>query len=86
MALSIRHPETEALARELARRKGETLTQAITTALRERLEREQCSSDVNNEALRTRLRAIRKSIAELPELDSRSADEILGYDEYGLPT
>lgn len=62
------------------------LTQAITIARRERLEREQNSPDVNNEALRAKLRAIRKSIAELPELDGRSADEILGYDEFGLPT
>jgi antitoxin VapB len=85
MALSIRHPETEALARELARRKGETLTQAITTALRERLEREQSKSDVSNQDLRAKLRAIRKRVAALPELDNRSADEIIGYDEYGVP-
>ena len=40
MAMNIKNPETERLARELARRNGETITMAITVALRERLERE----------------------------------------------
>lgn len=40
MALSIKNPETQTLARELAQRTGETVTKAITVALRERLERQ----------------------------------------------
>lgn len=32
------------------------------------------------------LMAIGKAFAALPVLDSRSDDEILGYDEHGLPT
>lgn len=38
MALNIKNPETHRLARELARRTGESVTQAVTVALRERLE------------------------------------------------
>lgn len=41
MALSIKTAEADHLARSLARLTGETMTQAVTTALRERLAREQ---------------------------------------------
>jgi antitoxin VapB len=41
MSMNIKNPETERLARELAKRTGESLTVAITVALRERLERQQ---------------------------------------------
>ena len=41
MPLSIKHPEAERLARILAARTGETITQAITKALEERLLREE---------------------------------------------
>ena len=40
MALSIKDPETDRLARELAKATGESITEAIRAALRERLERE----------------------------------------------
>jgi antitoxin VapB len=40
MALSLKNEETERLARELARQTGETLTQAVTLAIKERLERQ----------------------------------------------
>lgn len=41
MALSLKNPETEQLAKELARKTGESITTAVTVALRERLEREE---------------------------------------------
>jgi antitoxin VapB len=40
MALSIKTDEADQLARALAKLTGENLTEAVTTALRERLERE----------------------------------------------
>lgn len=40
MGLSIKNPETQRLARKLARQTGETITTAITVALKERLERQ----------------------------------------------
>lgn len=83
MALSIKHPEADRLARELAEQTGETLTQAVLGALRERLVRE--TGRRRAPSVREELRAIRERCAELPVLDDRSPDEVLGYDERGLP-
>lgn len=84
MALSIKNPETERLARELARATGESLTQAVTRALRDRLVRETGRAD--DATLDDDLRAIQERFNRLPTLDDRTADEIIGYDEYGLPS
>jgi antitoxin VapB len=83
MALSIKDPEADRLARELAARTGETLTEAVVVALRERLARE--TGRTRSIPLREELAAIRQRCAVLPVLDTRSADEILGYDGRGLP-
>ena len=83
MPLSIKDATTEQLAREVAKRAGESLTEAIQTALRERLERLQ--RDRKQHILRGQLEEILRRVDSLPELDSRSADEIIGYDENGLP-
>lgn len=83
MALNIRNPEAERLAAELARRTGESKTEAVTKALRDRLVR------VRRERAKRRLADELEEIAEhcanLPVLDGRRAEEILGYDEIGLP-
>jgi antitoxin VapB len=86
MALSIRDPETDRLARELAALTGETMTAAIRTALRERLDRESDSRAARMARKRCEAMAILERIWQLPVLDDRSADEILGYDEHGLPS
>lgn len=83
MALSIMDPEADQLARELAARTGETVAEAVVKALRERLLREQ--ERTGRPRLSEELAAIRKRCAALPVLDARSADEILDYDERGLP-
>ncbi|HEX4955514.1 MAG TPA: type II toxin-antitoxin system VapB family antitoxin [Thermoanaerobaculia bacterium] len=83
MALSIKHPEADLLARELAAVTGESLTDAVLNALKERLRR--LRGRPTAPRLQDELAAIRKRCAALPVLDSRSADEILGYDEHGLP-
>jgi antitoxin VapB len=83
MALSIRNPKTEKLARELAAESGETITQAITHALEERLERLRGRStavDLEEEILK-----ISRRCSAIPDGDQRSADEILGYDSVGVP-
>jgi antitoxin VapB len=84
MALSIKDPEADRLARDLAARTGETLTEAVVVALRERLARETGRSRVI--PLSEELAAIRRRCAALPVLDDRSPEEIIGYDEHGLPT
>jgi antitoxin VapB len=83
MALSIKDPETERLARALAERTGETLTIATRRALEERLRR--VGSEARKAALLEDLAASRRRWRALSVLDSRSADDIIGYDDNGLP-
>jgi antitoxin VapB len=83
MALNIRNPETEKLAETLAKLTGETKTQAVTKALRDRLER--VRRRLSGRRLADELDEIALHSASLPILDARDADEILGYDELGLP-
>jgi antitoxin VapB len=85
MALSIKSPESDNLARRLAATTGESLTVAITIALRERLAREERKRH-NNRSLAAELMEIGRHCSSLPVLDPRTSDEILGYDENGLPS
>ncbi len=84
MALNIRNAETEQLAEALARLTGETKTRAVTVALRDRLNR--LRRDRAGRSLAQELEEIADHCSSLPVLDSRDADEILGYDESGLPS
>ena len=81
MALCLRNPHTEQLAREVAEATGETLTQAITAALQERLARLRGRRRAKD--ARTVILEISNRCSRLPDLDRRSADEILGYNENG---
>jgi antitoxin VapB len=83
VAISIKNEETERLARELAKRTGASITEAITRALREQLIREEARRDAPR--VRDELLAIGRRCAALPDLDTRSPEDILGYDEFGLP-
>jgi len=85
MALSLKDKETDSLARQVASLTGETLTEAIRTSLRERLRHEQLKRGEGPE-LANALEEIAKRCAALPVLDHRSDDEILGYDENGIPS
>jgi antitoxin VapB len=82
MALSIKNPLAEDLAREVAAESGESLTQAIIHSLEERLER--LRGRRKSPDLVEALMAISARCSSLPDLDTRPADEILGYDEHGL--
>jgi antitoxin VapB len=83
MALSIKTGEANRLARELAALTGESLTSAVTVALRERLERVKAAR--KRRPLADELDKIARRCAALPVLDPRTAEEILGYDGHGLP-
>ncbi|HJU42729.1 MAG TPA: type II toxin-antitoxin system VapB family antitoxin [Vicinamibacterales bacterium] len=83
MALSLKDPEADRLAREVARRTGETLTGAIIVALRERLAR--LRGGPRRPPLRDELREIGRRVAAMPTVDERSEEDILGYDDRGLP-
>jgi antitoxin VapB len=82
MPISIKDPETDRLARALAAATGESLTEAIRRALKDRLERETHRA---RGGIGAEVRRIQERLARLPVLDRRSADEIVGYDEHGLP-
>jgi antitoxin VapB len=83
MALNIRNSETEKLAETLAKLTGETKTEAVTQALRDRLAR--LRRERAQRRLADELDEIALHCARLPVRDSRTPDEILGYDEHGLP-
>ena len=85
MSLNIKNEETCRLAGELARLTGETMTGAITVALRDRLEREKRLR--NADALAERLHAIGQRCAARmgPGPSAVQHGEYL-YDERGLPT
>ena len=82
MPLNIRNPLTEALAVQLAKLTGETKTEAVTQALKERLERLRHTR--GKRGLADDLDDIALHCAALPVLDPRSDEQILGYDEHGL--
>ena len=89
MALTITNPEAERLARELAEKNGESVDDAVLKALKARFENagkwEKKIFPTNDGSVIRAFEEFRAAIADLPILDDRSADEILGYDEWGLP-
>ena len=84
MSLNIKNPATVALVDELARRRKISKTAAIHEALTERLHRLGYGA-TEKDRLLAEMRAIRERVAKLPELDSRSDEDIIGYDEHGIP-
>lgn len=84
MALNIRNRAAEELAATVASLTGDTKTEAVTQALRERLvklRRRRTGRDLSAE-----LDEIAVHCAALPILDGREPDDILDYDAHGLPT
>jgi antitoxin VapB len=84
MVLSIKDPETDRLARRLARLTGESITESVKVALSQRLEREERRQGKRID--RANVAKIVAGIAALPVVDARSPDELIGYDDSGLPT
>jgi antitoxin VapB len=85
MALNIRDPEAHRLAREVARATGETMTEAVKTALRERLARVQQDMNAEQQARFDDIMDFARRWREAPVVDPRPLDEIVAYDEHGLP-
>ena len=84
MPLNIKDRATEQSVRELAGLTGEGVTTAVRRAAEERLQRvlrERAAGSLTAELLE-----IGRRCAALPDLDTRTPDEILGYDEHGLPS
>jgi antitoxin VapB len=83
MAISIKNSHTEKLARQVAEATGESITEAIQKSLQERIERLQ--KQRRKKQVEARLEEIVLRLRALPVLDKRSADEIISYDEHGIP-
>lgn len=83
MPLNIKNPPAEQAVRELAAWTGESVTTAVWRAAEERLSRLRRTR--GDGSLAAELVAIGRRCAALPDLDGRTPDEILGYDEHGLP-
>ena len=90
MALNIKSPETERVVRELAKRTGLSITEAVHQAATEKLRTMEIDREARlarmTPAQREKLRRIEeicKRAAALPVLDKRTPDEIIGYDDKG---
>lgn len=83
MAMNIKNDEAHRMARELAEARGTTLTEAVTSALRALLEATSEASEPD--VLLAEVADIQRFVADLPDCDTRAPDEILGYDDAGLP-
>jgi antitoxin VapB len=83
MALSLKDPETDRLARRVAALTGESLTEAVRVALAERLARETVRRG-GAPNMAARLAELGRKAAALPDLDIRPPDEIVGYDDSGM--
>ena len=85
MSLNIKNPEAHALAARLAKKTGETLTDAVTIALRERLERLERTTERDEQRYQA-LKALVKDSRGLWQESLLTIDHgDLLYDERGLP-
>jgi len=83
MALNIKHPDADRLARELAKRRKLSITEVVVEALEVALAKERQA--VRAPGIAKELLDIGDRYVALPTLDERSDDDILGYDQHGLP-
>ena len=83
-ALNLKDSEAHALAAELAQRTGRSLTDAVKESLRESLGRERARRP-ETARLVARVMKLASRAAARPVMDPRTPDEILGYDESGVP-
>ncbi len=87
MGMNIKDPDVHAMTKELAQLTGVSLTAAVKMAV------EQALIQARAQHQRPKFRSMEQNLTEislrcaaLPDCDRRSMDEILGYDEFGLPS
>lgn len=86
MGVFIKKPEAEAKIRELAERTGESITDAIERAVDERLQRLGPKEKKKGRIDRKKLAELLAYFDSLPKINEHLTDEeIIGYDEHGLP-
>jgi antitoxin VapB len=87
MAISIKNRELEAAARELAYITGKSITDALLESARRELKRQKGINAVMKTTTWERIQEIQREFAAIPDRHPQlTDDEILGYDEFGIPT
>ena len=86
MGLSVKNAEVERLLREVAGRRGVGMTEALRQVLAEELERSRAAGEAEIEAKVRAVREIARRVAAMPDISDLTDDEILGYDEDGIPS
>lgn len=82
--LNIKNPEADKLARKLAEKTGQSITNVVILALREKLLREQGKQAPIE--LKDALLEIGHRCATLPDKTSKPSQDIIDYDSSGAPT
>jgi len=77
--LFVKNPAAHRLAVLVSKRMGVTLSDAVISALEDKLRGAGRPFD------RAKIDALSAKIDRLPVLDARTPDEILGYDAFGIP-
>ena len=85
MPLNIKNSEAHEFAKKLSALTGKSITEVVTLVLRETLEKARYAERESALRLTEELDDIAVHCASLPVLDSRTPDEILGYDDIGVP-
>lgn len=85
MPLNIKNDEAHEYAKKLAALMGKSITEVVTAALKTELNREERKHKADANRIVDDLDAIALRCASYPVIDNRPADEILGYDDRGLP-
>jgi antitoxin VapB len=86
MNLVIKNDEAQKLATRLAQVSGESVESVVVAALREKAERDLHTARPDRRGIAEQLMHLGAQSASWPDKDTRTAEEILGYDENGLPT
>jgi antitoxin VapB len=86
MGLSIKNAEVERMVREIATTRGVSMTEALRQVLAEEVERQRLARAAEIEARIAAAMAIAREVAAMPDISDMTDDEILGYDEDGIPS
>lgn len=83
MALNIKSDLADQLARRVADKLGASITDTVIQALRELDERIEDQQRQSEEARQAEILALIRRIQDMPDLNDRSVEDILGYNERG---
>ena len=86
MGLSIKNDDVERMIRELAARRGASMTEALRQLLAEEEARAAAAREAEVAERKAAIMAIARKIAAMPVISDMTDDEILGYDENGIPS